>query len=42
MAGAHKVERRLAPDVKRILYTIATDWTGEVSLFFRIILADEA
>jgi len=32
----------LAPDVKRILYSIAPDWTGQESLFFRIVLTDEA
>ncbi|SPF40639.1 hypothetical protein SBA4_2530014 [Candidatus Sulfopaludibacter sp. SbA4] len=32
----------LRPDVKRIMYSIEPDWTGEESLFFRIILSDPA
>ena len=40
--GVRKVERILAPDVKRIMYTVANDWTGDLSVFFRIILSDQA
>ena len=31
-----------APDVKRVMYSIDPDWTGEESLFFRIMLSDPA
>jgi mannitol/fructose-specific phosphotransferase system IIA component (Ntr-type) len=36
------VERALAPDVVRIRYSHGLDWTGEQSLFFRIVLSDDA
>ena len=41
-AGAQKAERALAPDVIRIMFSFAEDWTGEVSLFFRIVISDDA
>jgi len=40
--GVRKAERALAPDVKRIMYSIENDWTGELSVFFRIVLSDQA
>ncbi len=41
-AGVKHAERALAPDVLRIMYSFAEDWTGGDSLFFRIILSDRA
>jgi hypothetical protein len=40
--GIRKAERELAPDVIRIMYHIAEDWMGYQSLFFRILLSDQA
>jgi hypothetical protein len=36
------IARRLAPDVVRIRYNLGEDWTGESSIFFRILLSDDA
>ena len=36
------VERSLAPDVVHIRYEIATDWSGDWAIFFRVLLSDEA
>ncbi len=36
------VARKLAPDVVRIRYDLGEDWSGEPSVFFRIVLADKA
>ncbi len=36
------VARKLAPDVVRIRYHIGSDWTGDSSIFFRILLSDAA
>ena len=33
--------KRLAPEVVHVAYRLAPDSTGEPSLFFRIVLADE-
>ena len=41
-AGVRRAERALAPDVIHIRHTFALDWTGEPSLFFRILLSDAA
>jgi hypothetical protein len=41
-AAVERATRALTPDVVRIGYSIATDWTGDQSIFFRIILSDEA
>lgn len=41
-AGIQRAERALAPDVVRILYSFTPDWTGETSLFFRVLLTDAA
>jgi hypothetical protein len=41
-AGVQRAERALGPDVVRILYSFSPDWTGEYSLFFRILLTDKA
>ena len=32
----------LGPDVVRIRYSFGTDWSGEPSIFFRIVLSDAA
>ena len=39
-SGVKRAEQALAPDVVRIRYSVGTDWTGEQSIFFRIILSD--
>jgi hypothetical protein len=41
-AGVAAVERELAPDVVRIRYDIGPDWSDEWSIFFRILLSDDA
>jgi hypothetical protein len=41
-AGAQKAERALAPDVVRILFSFDENWVGEVSLYFRIVISDDA
>lgn len=30
------------PDVVRIRYSLKEDWTGDPSIFFRVVLSDEA
>jgi hypothetical protein len=37
-----EVERSLAPDVAHIRYEIATDWSGDWAIYFRVVLSDEA
>jgi len=41
-AGVRRAERALAPEVIHIRHTFALDWTGEQSLFFRVLLSDAA
>jgi len=41
-AGVKRAERALAPDVVRIMYSFTVDWTGEQSLFFRVLISDRA
>ena len=41
-ASVRKAERALAPDVIRIMYSVAVDWKDEHSLFFRIVISDSA
>ena len=36
------VEAELAPDVVRIRYSIDTDWSGDWSIFVRVLLSDQA
>ncbi len=36
------LEEELKPDVVRIRYDIGQDWTGDWSIFFRILLSDRA
>jgi len=35
------VARELAPDVVRIRFRIAEDWSGHPAMYFRVILSDE-
>jgi hypothetical protein len=37
-----EVPALLAPDVIFVGYSVANDWTGRPSLFFRVVLSDEA
>lgn len=41
-AGVQRAERALKPDVVRILYSYEEDWSGDLSLFFRVLLSDAA
>jgi hypothetical protein len=41
-AGVRRAERALAPDVIRIMYSFAEDVQGNFSLFFRIVISDNA
>lgn len=41
-SAVKRAERVLKPDVVRIRYSFAPDWIGEQSIFFRIVLSDEA
>jgi hypothetical protein len=41
-ANVGKAERKLAPDVVRIRYSLEEDWMGEPAIFFRILLSDDA
>jgi hypothetical protein len=41
-AGVERARAALAPDVIRSRYTFADDWTGDPSIFFRIVLSDDA
>ncbi len=39
--AVRKAERGLAPDVVRIMFGLAENSTGEISLFFRIVISDD-
>ncbi|HUI55579.1 MAG TPA: hypothetical protein VLY04_11435 [Bryobacteraceae bacterium] len=41
-AAVQNAERALAPDVIRIMYSFAEDVQGNISLFFRIVISDQA
>jgi len=41
-SGIQRAKRAMSPDVIRIMYSLAEDWTGQHSLFFRVILSDNA
>lgn len=41
-AGVQRAAHALAPTVVRIRYDFGADWTGDPSIFFRIVLTDEA
>jgi hypothetical protein len=40
--GVQRAARALAHSVVRIRYDFGPDWTGDPSIFFRIILTDDA
>jgi hypothetical protein len=40
-AAVSEVERLLAPDVVHIRFELAPDWSGDPSIFFRVLLSDE-
>ena len=40
--AVEKARRALAPDVVRIRFDLGNDWTGDPSIFFKIVLSDEA
>jgi hypothetical protein len=41
-AGVQRAVQALAPTVVRIRYSFEADWTGDPSIFFRVVLRDEA
>ncbi len=41
-AAIERVRQIVGPDVVRIRYEIAEDWSGEWAIFFRVVLTDEA
>lgn len=41
-AAIQAVVSALRPEVQRINYEIAQDWSGQWALFFRVLLSDEA
>jgi hypothetical protein len=40
--GVRHVEAELQPNVVRIRYDVGEDWRGQWSIFFRVVLSDEA
>lgn len=40
-ADVQRAAQALAPSVVRIRYSFEDDWTGDPSIFFRIVLADD-
>ncbi|MBM3737370.1 MAG: hypothetical protein FJW39_16435 [Acidobacteria bacterium] len=41
-ATVAELERRFAPDVVRIRYTLKNDWSGDPAIYFRVLLTDDA
>lgn len=41
-AAVERAVQAVAPDVVRIRYSLDDDWTGEPSIFFRVIVSDSA
>jgi hypothetical protein len=41
-AAINAVKRSLAPDAVHVRYEIGQDWSGEWSIFFRMVLTDDA
>ena len=41
-ASVERAAQLLYPDVVRIRYQFGEDWTGDPSLFFRVLISDEA
>jgi hypothetical protein len=42
VTGVDKATKALAPDVVRVRFSIDDDWSGDESIFFRVVLSDEA
>ena len=40
--GVQRAEAALAPEVVRIRYNLGEDWSGDPSIFFRVLITDEA
>lgn len=40
--AVHRAQKALADNVVRIRYSIGNDWTGDPSIFFRVVLSDAA
>ena len=40
--GVAAVEREFRRDVVRIRYQIGNDWSGDLAIYFRILLSDDA
>jgi hypothetical protein len=41
-AAIERVQRSIGPDVVRIRYEVAEDWSNQWAIFFRIVLTDDA
>ncbi len=41
-AAVNRVQQIVGPDVVRIRYEIAEDWSGQWAIFFRVVLTDDA
>ena len=41
-AAVSHIERQFGPDVVRLRHSIGPDWSGDPSIFFRIVLSDPA
>lgn len=41
-SGIRRAAQALAPDVVQIRYSLGSDWTGDPSIYFRIVLSDDA
>ena len=41
-AGVQRAVEALAPDVVRIRFNLGEDWTGDPSVFFRVVLSKKA
>ena len=36
------LEKRFAPDVVRIRYSLMNDWSGDPAIYFRLLMTDDA
>jgi hypothetical protein len=41
-SGVKRAAAALSPDVVRIRYSLGEDWSGDPSIFFRVVLSDDA
>lgn len=41
-SAVEKAQQWAGPDVVRIRYELGEDWSGEASIFFRVVLTDDA